>query len=65
MSEESYRVRVTFNETQTYIINGLLKTGLYGKNKREIVERIFDSWILYNLDDLERFGIDIQNVRKE
>lgn len=42
------------------LVEQMYDTGLWGRNLPEVCERIISSWLLANLENLARLGIEIE-----
>lgn len=48
-----------------YVIDKLLKTGLYGTTRAGVVEGIVSSWISERMGNLERLGITAADAEEK
>ena len=65
MPKREYKLHVEFYGLQAYVIDELLKTGLYGTTKEGVVERIIGNWVREQMSNLEVLGITVQGAVKK
>ena len=65
MPKREYKLHVEFYGLPAYVIDELLKTGLYGTTKEGVVERIIGNWVREQMSNLEVLGITVQGAVKK